>query len=203
MFLRTIHIMKQYLSIIPLIILSACVSTEGLTKESTKPPKGNVNSSILVEEFSDLQCPACRGAHLQIVGSLMEKYGRNIRFEFKHFPLSQIHPYAQEAAEATECAADQGKFWEYVDDTFQNQTKLTRDDLLERAETVGIADTELFERCLSSHIKRDAVQADYKDGSKRGVRGTPTFFISGKQVPRHTLEGLSAMIEEQMGRQRL
>lgn len=195
--------MKKLFLIGLLITLAGCISKEGLSAESTKPPTGNPNSSIVVEEFADLQCPACRGAHTQIVQPLLQKYGQNIRYEFRHFPLLQIHAYAQEAAEASECAADQGKFWEFVNDTYENQELLSRDDLIERAEKIGVSDMDLFRRCVQSRIKRDAVQKEYDDGHERGVRGTPTFFVSGERVARNTIEGISEMIDAKISKQKL
>ena len=191
------------LTLITSLLLLSCANTAGLSSDSSKSPAGNPKSSIVVEEFSDFQCPACRGAHIQVTKPLLEKYGRNIRYEFNHFPLRQIHPFAQSAAEASECAADQGKFWEFVDDSFENQSQLSESDLIARAQKVGVADTELFSRCLKSGIKKDVVDADYDEGVQRGVRGTPTFFVSGVRVPRHTLEAISSMIEERMGKQKL
>jgi len=195
--------MRKTLLAFSFLLLVSCVSKEGLSAESSKPPAGNPQSSLLVEEFADLQCPSCKGAHTTLFKPLIEKYGSAIRYEFRHLPLRQIHAYAQEAAEAAECAADQGKFWEFVDDTYENQSRLGRKDLLARAEKVGVADGKLFERCVKSRIKRDAVQREYQEGVKRGVSGTPTFFIAGEKVGSNTLEALSAMIEEQTGKQKL
>lgn len=188
---------------LPLLLLAACTSKEGLSQESSKPPTGNSQSSLVVEEFADLQCPACKGAHTTLYKPLIEKYGSAIRYEFRHFPIRQIHAYAQEAAEAAECAADQGKFWEFVDDTYENQSKLSRKDLLARTEEIGVADISLFERCIKSRIKRDAVQREYQEGIKRSVSGTPTFFVAGEKAPSNTLEALSKMIEEKIGKQKL
>ena len=195
--------MKKVLFTLSILALAGCISKEGLSAESTKPPTGNANSSILVEEFADLQCPACRGAHTQIVQPLLTKYGQNIRYEFRHFPLSQIHAFAQEAAEASECAADQGKFWEFVNDTYENQELLSRDDIITRAEKIGVNDMDLFRRCVQSRIKRDAVLNEYKDGHGRGVRGTPTFFVSGERVARNTIEGISEIIDAKVSGQKL
>lgn len=195
--------MKKLLLTTCILSLSACTNMAGLSSDSSRPPAGNPKSSIIVEEFSDFQCPACRGAHIQVAKPLLEKYGRSIRYEFNHFPLRQIHPFAQKAAEAAECAADQGKFWEFVDDSFENQSQLSENDLVARAQKVGVTDVELFSRCLKSGIKKDVVDADYQEGQQRGVRGTPTFFVSGVHVPRHTLEAISLMIEERMSKQKL
>lgn len=186
-----------------LILAAACTSKEGLSAESSKPPTGNPQSSLIIEEFADLQCPACKGAHTTLFKPLLQKYGSAIRYEFRHFPIRSIHAYAQEAAEAAECAADQGKFWEFVDDTYENQSKLSRKDLLARAEKVGIADLNVFERCMKSRIKRDTVQREYQEGVKRGVSGTPTFFVSGEKAASNTLETIGKMIEEKVGKQKL
>ena len=198
------------MNILPLLatslLLAACASTEGLSSASSKPPRGNPSASLIVEEFADLQCPSCRGAHGILVKPLLEKYGNGIRYELRHFPIRTIHAFAQEAAEAVECAADQGKFWEFVDDTYEseeNQAKLSRKDLVARAEKVGVADRKLFERCVKSRIKRDAVQTDYEEGIKRGVNGTPTFFVDGERVPSNTIEAIGALIEGKQKEQKL
>ncbi|MEK7136664.1 MAG: thioredoxin domain-containing protein [Patescibacteria group bacterium] len=194
---------KPSLFLATFLFLAACVSKEGLSAESSKTPTGNPNSSIVVIEYGDLQCPACKGAETTIVKPLLEKYGNVIRYEFRHFPLRQIHAFAQEAAEAAECAADQGKFWEFVRNTYENQEKLSRKDLLARAETVGVADTGLFARCMKSRIKRDAVQKEYEEGLERGVNSTPTFFVNDTKVERNTIDAISAAIEERVGAQKL
>lgn len=161
-------------------LLVACVDTTGLSKESAKVPRGNANG-ILVEEFGDLQCPACQAAHTAINEPLLQQYGNQIRFEFKQFPLQSIHRYALEAAMASECAADQGKFWEYVDTVYENQKELSARSLKSWAATLEL-DTDLFNRCLDSEIKEDVVIVDYEEGKGRGVAGTPTYFVNGKRV---------------------
>jgi protein-disulfide isomerase len=195
--------MQKITFLIPLILLSACVNPKGISPESSKTPSGNPNSSIVVEEFSDIQCPACSGAHARIVEPLLEKYGNDISLKFHHFPLRTIHAFAQEAAEASECAADQEKFWEFIQDSYENQDKLSRDDLIARAEKIGVADIDLFGRCVRSRIKKDAVQKDFEEGAERGVNATPTFFLAGEKVQRNTFEAISELIEVKIGSQRL
>lgn len=173
-------------------LLVACVDTTGLSKESAKVPRGNANG-ILVEEFGDLQCPACQAAHTALNEPLLQKYGNQIRFEFKQFPLQSIHRYALQAALASECAADQGKFWEYVDTVYENQKELSARSLKGWAAMLAL-DTDLFNRCLDSEIKEDAVIADYEDGKDRGVSGTPTYFVNGVKVKTGLAE-ISAAIE--------
>ncbi len=172
--------MKKFLtlSILSTGLLVAC---NGGDETSMRSPKGNPNAVVVVEEFADLQCPACRAAHTQITGPLLDKYGSDIRFEFKHFPLRSIHRFALDASEMAECAADQGKFWEFVDLAFEKQQDLGMDALTDWAEALGL-DTDLAERCWKSHSKRDIVLNDYKEGRERDVGGTPTYFVNGAKV---------------------
>lgn len=168
--------------LLPALILAACsVDTTGLSAESAKKPKGNPAAAVTVTEYADLQCPACKSAHTLINAPLIEQYGSRVRFEFKHFPLTSIHPYAMEAAMASECAADQGKFWEFVDATYENQEQLTSGALRDWAKALAL-DEALFDRCLRSGIKRDAVTADQKGGEALGVNSTPSYFVNGQKV---------------------
>lgn len=176
-----------------LAALAACTDTSGLSAESSRTPRGNPQAAVVLEEFADLQCPACRAAHAQITGPMLERYGSRIRFEFRHFPLRSIHRFAMDAAEAAECAADQGKFWEYVDMIYAEQEKLSQDQLDSWAEKLQL-DMALFHRCRASHIKRDAILADYEEGRKRGVGGTPTYFVNGQRVETG-VESIGAAIE--------
>ncbi len=177
--------------------LAACgVDTTGLKPESSRGPAGNANAAVTVVEFGDIQCPACRGAYLTLEKPLLEKYGQQIRFDFKHFPLQALHPYALELAQASECAADQGKFWEFIDVAYTNQLdleKLGHNAASTWAGGLGI-DMDLFNRCVSSHIKKDTVLADYDEGTKAEVQGTPTFFVNGQKTEA-TMEALSAAID--------
>lgn len=183
--------MKTFFSLLSLtVLLAAC---GGEPDVSSRTPKGNPNATVLVEEFADLQCPACAAAHAQVVAPLLEKYGDQIRFEHKHFPLRSIHRYALDASEMAECAADQGKFWEYTDMAFSNQSDMDMDALVEWAEALGL-DADKAERCWKSHSKRDTVLADYKEGRDRGVTGTPTFFVNGEKV-QTGFDTLSAAID--------
>jgi len=174
------------------ILLSACSS--GISKESSRPPKGNPDGLVLVEEYAEFECPYCAPTHFGVVVPLIEAYGNLVRYEWKHFPLRSIHRYAMDAAEASECAADQGKFWEFVDIAFDRQDELSYDGLLEWARALQL-DVGLFERCWKSHAKRAVVLEDYEEGRQRGVNGTPTFFVNGKEVPAG-FDTISAAVEE-------
>jgi protein-disulfide isomerase len=146
--------------------------------EASGPSRGPEGAPVTIVEFSDFQCPYC-GREYPVVERLMKEYDGKVRLVFRHFPLD-FHPFAQKAAEAGACAADQGtdKFWKLHDKMFVNQQKLAVDDLKGYAKEVGV-DSTRFEKCLDSGEKRAAVDADGKAGKKAGVSGTPAFFVNG------------------------
>lgn len=182
------------LSAFAALSLAACgVDTTGLSADSSRRPMGSPSASVVVAEFADLQCPACKAAHETVTKPLIAKYGSRIRFEFKHFPLQGIHAYALPAAEAAECAADQGKFWEFVDLTYINQDKLGTEAIKEWAATLKL-DQDLFARCTASRIKKDTVLADYKEGEKLGVNSTPSFFLNGERIMLQAIGDLDAAV---------
>jgi protein-disulfide isomerase len=188
--------MQRFLSALGLaltLVLGACVDTTGLSAATSRTATGNPQSAVVVTEYGDLQCPACRAAYLTINKPLLEKYGTQIRFEFKHFPLRSIHRYALDLAEAAECAADQGKFWEFVDYDYEHQEDLDGNSAKAWAKAVGVTD-DPFNRCVSSHIKRDEILKDYDAGTALGVSGTPTYYVNGTQVT-STLPALSAAVD--------
>lgn len=171
------------------LMLVACVDTTGISAESSKGPHPSTDANALVTltEYGDLQCPACKAAFTQLVEPLVAKYGKNIRVEFAQFPLTSIHQYAMAAAEASECAADQGKFWEFLHLVYTEQEQLSSDQLDVWGEQLKL-DTDLYGRCRASHIKRDVIMADYEVGKALGVSGTPSFFVNGVKVESSTEE---------------
>ncbi|MFH1610573.1 MAG: DsbA family protein, partial [Patescibacteria group bacterium] len=112
------------------------VSLEGLEVKSTDHVRGNKDAKITIVEYSDFQCPYCSSFHTTMQ-QVMQVYPNDVKWVYRHFPLDSIHPVARKAAEASECAADQGKFWEYTDEVFANQKGLTLDGLSTIAGTVG------------------------------------------------------------------
>jgi protein-disulfide isomerase len=140
------------------------------------PARGPDSAPVTIVEFSDFQCPYC-GREVPVVERIMQEYDGKVRLVFRHFPLN-FHPYAQKAAEAGACAADQGKFWQMHDKMFGNQQKLAVDDLKAFAKDVGL-DPKKFEKCLDSGEKKALVDADEKAGEEAGVSGTPAFFVNG------------------------
>ena len=162
-----------------LFVLTACTPSY-INPNLSRPFKGGENSSVVVKEYGDFQCPAC-GQAAPVVKELMEKYGEQVRWEFIHFPLTSIHAYAFNAAMASECAHDQGKFWEMHDIMFERQDSLTRSDIREYAEEIGL-DIEVYDACFKSRAKSDLVRDDLADGKRLGVNSTPTFIVNNQRV---------------------
>jgi protein-disulfide isomerase len=136
-------------------------------------------TKVAIVEFSDFQCPYCSRA-VPVVRELEKTYGSKINFVFKNFPLP-MHEFAQKAAEAAECARDQGFFDAYHDKLFANQLSLNVDSLKKYARDVG-ADGAKFDSCLDGGSKAAKVQADLNEGVSLGVRATPTFFVNGEKI---------------------
>jgi protein-disulfide isomerase len=128
-------------------------------------------------EYGDYQCPYCGQAY-PIVKELQEQLGKKLRFVFRNFPLSTMHPYAEHAAEAAETAGADGKFWEMHDMLYENQEALDDEDLVQYATALGL-DPSRFTTDLAKHTKAARVREDFMSGARSGVNGTPTFFING------------------------
>ncbi len=159
---------------------------------SDDPSLGRPDAPMVVVEFADFGCPFSREVSFTL-RELALKYPEKFRYIYRDFPITDLHPIAQKAAEAGECAAEQGRFWEYHDKLYQNQTDLSSERLIEFAAELNL-NTTTFRSCLDSGRKRDEVLNDYQDGLNAGVRGTPTFFINGSKVegaiPKNMLEPL-------------
>jgi len=128
-------------------------------------------------EFSDFQCPYCKKSE-STLHELLTKYSGRVKLAYLDFPLRDIHPQAQRAAEAARCAGEQGKFWEYHDSLYAEQSKLDGAELLTRARALHL-DEKLFQSCLDSGKFKSKIEADMEQGRKVGVAGTPGFFVNG------------------------
>jgi len=161
---------------------------------------GSPEAPVTIVEFSDFQCPYCGQFFKNTLPQIEDEYVKTgkVRYLFRHFPLSS-HQYAQKAAEATECAGEQGKFWEMHDKIFENQEKITVADLKKYA-----ADLELdssFNSCLDSGKFQAKVQADLKLGQDIGVTGTPAFFINGRSLSgAQPFINFKAVIDEELAK---
>ena len=141
--------------------------------------RGNAKAAVMIVEFSDYQCPYCHQAE-PTVKEVLAKYGDKVSLSYRDFPLSAIHPQAMIAAEASRCALEQGKFWEYHDQLF-TASKLEKDDLIGYARNLKL-DEKQFESCLTSEKYKADIEKDTADGHKAGVSGTPGFFVNGIEI---------------------
>jgi protein-disulfide isomerase len=141
------------------------------------PYKGDENAPVTIVEFSDFQCPFCARFFSNTLSQIENDYisTGKVKLVYRDFPLS-FHPNAQPAAEAAECAREQGKFWEFHDKIFENQQALSASSYKQWASELGL-DTAKFNSCVDSGKYRSEVQKDFADGSALGASGTPTFFI--------------------------
>lgn len=162
---------------------------------------GPEDAPVTVVEFGDFQCPYCKQFADETLRDLLEEYEGDIRFVYRDFPLSSIHPDAQRSAEAAECADEQGMFWEMHDAIFAQQPQgLSEEDLTLLAQDIGL-DQDQFIDCLDSGLTTDEVLADYDDGLRYGVSGTPTFYINGIElVGAQPLREFEDIIDEELGR---
>ncbi len=146
-----------------------------------RPYVGPDHAEVTIVEFTDYQCPFCGRHFRETLPQLLSEYEDSVKFVIRNFPRSSIHPFAQKASEAAECAFDQGKFWEYHDNLFENQAALDSASLKTYAEEIGL-DSDAFNACLDSGANAERVLRDFRDGQSYGVTGTPTFFINGQRV---------------------
>ena len=139
--------------------------------------QGSAQAAVTLVEYGDYECPHCGRAH-PIVKEVQRRLGSKLRFVFRNFPLAEMHPHAQHAAEAAEAAAGQERFWEMHDALFEHQRSLDDRHLVQYAQTLGL-DPQRFQQDLTSHTYAGRVREDFRSGVRSGVNGTPTFFING------------------------
>ncbi len=161
------------------------------------PTRGPEGAPVTVVEFSDFECPYCSRV-VPALDKVKEVYGDKVRLVFRQFPLNNIHPNAQKAAEASLCAHDQGKFWPMHDAMFGNQRQLGVEQLKQAAAGLGL-DGEKFAACLDSDSKAEMVQKDLEAGMAAGVSGTPAMFINGRPLSgAQPFEAIAAIIDEEL-----
>jgi len=141
--------------------------------------RGADTAKITLIEYADFECPFCARAY-QSLASLLPKYGNDVRLVYRHFPLTNMHPDAKPAAEASEAAHAEGKFWEMHDALFEGQDDLSDDAIAAMAGTIGI-DGDQFQDAWQSGKYAGRVDSDAAGGHQAGVHRTPTFFINGVQ----------------------
>ena len=164
--------------------------------EAGRPARGPENAPIHMIEFSDFQCQFCLRAYPTLM-KVLDTYGDRIRFVYRHYPLGN-HPQARPAAEAAQCAHEQGKFWPYHNLLFGTPGQLTDAELKQAAATVGV-DTAVFNACVDSHKYSADVDTDMAAGDEAGVSGTPAFFINGRVLSgAQPFEAFTQLIDEEL-----
>jgi protein-disulfide isomerase len=141
--------------------------------------QGKKDADIVIVEYGDYQCPYC-GAAYPILKEMMQKYGKQIKFVFRNFPLSEMHQYARPAAIVAEAASLQGKFWEMHDAIYENQRLLSEPFLLELVEKLEL-DPHQFNVDIKKSELAAKVDSDFESGILSGVNGTPSFFVNGRK----------------------
>jgi protein-disulfide isomerase len=139
--------------------------------------QGPDTAPVTLIEYADYECPYSRIAYGVIKG-VQQELGDQLRFVYRNFPLREIHPHAQHAAEAAEAAASQDRFWEMHDYLFEHQHALDDEHLHQYAAALGL-ETEIFDQDMAQHRHAGTIERDLREGVESGVRGTPTFFING------------------------
>jgi len=153
---------------------------------SLRPPvsikdhvQGNMQASVELLEYGDYQCPYCGQAY-PIIKAIQRKFGKDLKFVFRNFPLAESHPQARIAAIAAEAADRQGKFWEMHDTLYENQRDLHAPALMGYAKLLGL-DIEHFQSDIGNNEVIQRVEDDFESGVRSGVNGTPGFFINGEK----------------------
>lgn len=164
--------------------------------------RGNETAVVKLVEYGDFQCPAC-GQFEPVVQEVMNQYGDQISFEFKHFPLISVHPFAVPAARASEAAAQQGKFWEMHDILYAEQNTWSKGAnplsyFITYAEKIGL-NVDQFKTQYKASAIEDSVTADFKAARDLGLSGTPTFFLNGTQMEFTTVAEFKTQIETALG----
>ena len=164
-------------------------STTATVGFAGRPMLGQADAPVTIVEFSDYQCPYCKRYATTVFPNLKRDYidTGKVRYVFRDFPLTQIHPQAPKAHEAGHCAGEQDRYWDMHDLMFKNQKNLSVAELSGYAETLGL-DVGSFDSCLESGRHVAAIKADTQAGAQAGVRGTPSFII-GKSDSGDTING--------------
>lgn len=141
--------------------------------------QGKLNASVILVEYGDYECPYCGYAYL-IVKRLQKHFAEKLCFVFRNFPLNEIHPHAELAAESAEFANTHGRFWEMHDLLYEHQDRLSLPTIIELTTTLGLSATEL-EEALANRTFQTKIRDDFLGGVRGGVNGTPTFFINSER----------------------
>lgn len=166
----------------------------------TMPSWGPADAKVTIVEFSDFQCPFCQSFYSRTYQQLRADYGDKVRFVFRHYPIPSLHPDAERASLAAECAKEQGRFWEFHNVIFtDNINRLSYDELIQHAGTAQVPNIDQFKQCLDSQKYKANVQEDIQAAESHFVSGTPTFFVNGNiLVGAQPYERFKALIDSQL-----
>jgi protein-disulfide isomerase len=154
---------------------------------------GPAGASVTVLEYGDYECPFCRGAYRDVY-RMLDLYPGSILFAFRICPIQQLHPHAEQAAEAAEAAAAQGKFWEMYELLLRPSSSLDLDSLVSHARDLGL-DIERFRLEVTGRAYAAKIEADVREGFRNGVNATPKFYVNGERIDgKFPLEGLEDAI---------
>jgi len=157
--------------------------------------QGTIDAPIALLEYGDYECPFC-GEVQPIVREIQRQLGGDLGFAFRHFPLTNVHPHAEHAAEAAEACGEQGAFWPMHETLFANQDTLDDESLAQYAAALGLDETRVLQEVIvNAHAHR--IREDFRSGVRAGVNGTPCFFINGQRYDgARALEPLLAAVSE-------
>lgn len=180
---------------------------ETITAEPSQHVYGDGNKKVTLIEYGDFQCPACYD-YEPTMQAIREKYKDEINFQFRNFPLTQIHPNALAAHAAAEAASRQGKFWEYHDILYEEQKSWStvsaneRSAVFEQYATQLELDLEQFRADIDDPGVRAIINADIKEGKLIGATGTPTFVLNGKKLDKTSadVDAFSKLIDEELSK---
>jgi len=199
---RTLAVRQQYLDGLRAKVVTRIMldPPRQVVAKADRPSKGPETAPIEMIEFSDFQCPYCESA-FPTVNQVLSTYGDRIHFTYRHYPLA-IHPRARPAAEASQCAAEQGKFWPFHDKLFGDQSKLGDEDFKQYAVQLGLNAAQ-FNACVDSHKYSAEIENDIHAGDEAGVSGTPAFYINGRMLSgAQPFEAFKSVIEEELNAKR-
>ncbi|MFZ2681613.1 MAG: DsbA family protein [Patescibacteria group bacterium] len=163
-----------------LLAIAQAAPGSGALATADDPSRGPADAKLTIVEFADFGCPFSE-QESYVIEAIARQYPEDVRVVYRDFPLTDIHPGADLAAEASECANEQGKFWEYHDVLYRNSGNFTEDALVDFATQLNL-NTGSFRTCLQSGKYTDEVAQDLADGVAAGVTGTPTFFLNGEKI---------------------
>jgi protein-disulfide isomerase len=172
---------------------------------ANQPARGPADAKVTIVEYSDFQCPFCARVYTTLEDQVLKEYGDKVRLVFKNFPLTSIHPWAEDGALVSECAFAQGndQFWAMYKGLFTKQGEITKDNLKEKAAEIakeGGIDPAKLQECIDGRKTADAVKSDTDEAMALGVNSTPTFFVNGRRLSgAQTYDNFKQLIDQELG----